>query len=321
MTKTNDFAKRKAKDYVVKSIEDGFIIKDVDLAKKIVTGIYNTFQYLDSDYDVLLPGCSSKSIGDRGPASSSVVKIKHLLFHDWTKLPGKIEVLQEKTVTINSKKVQGIYFETKMSDSTDGTDTLIKYQEGIYDNHSIGFQYMDGQWIDSEADNWQQAVDKLINPQKALDAGFMYLWKEIKLFEGSTVAFGANELTPTLGIKDAKNKDLVLLKMNDRLNLLNKQLHTGTVSDESMEAFEMQILQIKQLLSEIFSERPSIKSTLPKEPGEKSDTSQMITCPSCGDFDAQNMEPNDDGAYACPNCNVLCMPGTKNSLFSNLQFI
>lgn len=321
MEKVNNIIKRKAKDYVVKSIEDGFIVKDVDLAKKIVTGIYNTFQFLDSDYDVLLPGCSAKSIGDRGPDSSSVVKIKHLLFHDWTKLPGKIQTLQEKTVTVNSKKVQGIYFETKMSDTTDGTDTLINYQDGIYDNHSIGFQYMDGQWIDNEADGWQQAVDKLLNPQKAIDAGFMYLWKEIKLFEGSTVAFGANELTPYLGVKDLTNKDVVLLKLHTKLGLLTKQLKSGTQSDETMESFEMQILQIKQLLSEIFSAGPSIKSTLGKEPGTKSDTAQMITCTGCGtDFDAQSMEANEDGAYACPDCNVLCMPGTK-SIFSNLQFI
>lgn len=319
MQKVNNYTSRKDTHYAVKSVEDSLIIKDVDLKKKIVTGLYNTYNFFDSDYDVILPGAAKKSIDERGPESNSVVKIKHLLFHDWKQLPGKIQTLQEKTLTVNNQKVQGIYFETKMSDTTLGTDTLINYQEEIYDNHSIGFQFLDGEWIDSESENWSKMIGQLLNPQKAEDAGFAYFWKEIKLYEGSTVAFGANELTPYLGVKNLENRDAVALKIMTRIDLLQKQLKSGTQSDEMLESFEMQTLQLKQLISELFLKGPSVRPTSTKGPGAK-DTAKMITCDSCGnDFDAQNMTANDDGSYACPNCNQLCM-AKENSLLPNVEF-
>src|ERR1700743_1813542 len=118
-------ALKKEKVYAIKSsdtINKEMVIKDVDLTKRIVTGFYNTCMYFDSDYDVLLKGSSNKSITERGPDSNSVAKIKHLLFHDWTKLPGKIQVLKEDTATVNGQNVTGIYFETKMADTAMGND-------------------------------------------------------------------------------------------------------------------------------------------------------------------------------------------------------
>lgn len=252
---------KKARPYAVKSGEGALMIKDVDFSKRIVTGLYNTALFFDSDYDVLLKGCADKSMRERGPLSNSIQKIKHLLFHDWERLPGKILVLEERTVEIDGKTVTGIYFETKMDESTDGTDTIIKYQEGIYDNHSIGFQYLDGEWVDSEAEDWQKYVDMLLNPEAAVDAGFMFIWKEIRLVEGSTVAFGANELTPYLGVKSG-NKDGLLLKINERMNLLSKQVSSGKMSDGALYTMEMQLLQLKQIVNELFTQEPSIKDTL-----------------------------------------------------------
>lgn len=319
-TKVNNIVERKQTSYVVKSTEDVVMIKDVDLDKRIVTGVYNTFNFYDTDYDVITPGAAQKSINERGPESSSVVKIKHLLFHDWTKLPGKIETLAERQVVINNKKVKGIYFETKMADTQMGTDTLINYQENVYDNHSIGFQFLDGQWIDAEAEGWKQFLDTLINPEKADENGFAYVWKEIKLYEGSTVAFGANELTPYLGVKDLTNKNALVLKLSTRITTLQNQVRKGQQSDDMLESFEMQLLQLKQLLNELFIKGPSAKPTPTKGPGKK-DADDMMTCDSCGnDFDAGQMEANDDGSYNCPNCNQLCMP-KSGSFLSNLQFV
>jgi hypothetical protein len=262
---------KKDRPYAVKSGEDALMVKDVDFSKRIVTGLYNTALFFDSDYDVLLKGCADKSMRERGPQSNSIQKIKHLLFHSWQRLPGKILVLEERTVEINGKTVTGIYFETKMDESTDGVDTLIKYQEQIYDNHSIGFQYLDGEWVDSDAEDWQKYVDMLINPEAAEGAGFMYIWKEIRLLEGSTVAFGANELTPYLGVKSG-NKEGMLLKVNERINLLTKQVANGKLSDGALYGLEMEMLQLKQIVNELFTQEPSIKDTLIKGRQQK-DTS------------------------------------------------
>ena len=252
--------------YAIKTIEGTKIaIKDIDLTKRIVTGFYNTYNYFDSDYDVLLSGSAKKSIAERGVSSNATAKIKHALFHDLTKLPGKIQVLDERTIDLNGLKITGIYFETKMLDTTDGNDTLVKYQEEVYDNHSIGFRYLDLEFIDKESEMWDTYLSILLNPEDADNAGFMYIVKEIKLYEGSTVAFGANQLTPFLGVK-SQDKELLKIKVFERIDKLYKQLKVGTVSDESMKMFELQLLQLKQLYLEISDVEPSLKDTLKKPP-------------------------------------------------------
>ena len=232
-----------------------------------MTGFYNTYNYFDSDYDVLLMKSAKKSIVERGPASDAVAKIKHALFHDLTKLPAKLQVLDERTIDLNGMKVSGIYFESKMIDTTIGNDTLINYQEGIYDNHSIGFRYMDMEFIDKESEMWDTYLSILLNPEDADNAGFMWVVKEIKLYEGSTVAFGANQLTPFLGVK-SQDKKLLQMKIFDRVDKLYKQLKTGIQSDEMMGLFELQLLQLKQLYIEISEVEPSLKDTLLKPSGK-----------------------------------------------------
>lgn len=268
--KTNDIAGKKAMHYPVKILGEGLVVKDVDLNKRIVTGLFNSFNYFDSDYDVILPGAAQKSISERGPDSNAVGKIKHLAYHDWTKGVGKIQVLQEKTVTINNQKVKGIYFETKMSSTSLGTDMLINYQDEVIDNHSIGFRFLDGTWKDEDSEDWLTAIADVINYDEIKQAGMAYFWNEIKLYEGSSVGLGANQLTPFLGVKDVANKDLIALRFMDRVNRLETALKSGTQSDETLEMFAMETLQLKQLISELFMDRPSEKPT--RESRENKDT-------------------------------------------------
>lgn len=242
--------------FPVKSTEVGLTVKDIDMGKRIVTGFFNAYNYCDSDCDVLMMGCAKKTIKERGPDSVATAKIKHALFHDLQMLPGKIQTLEEKTIG----KITGIYFETKMSSTQLGTDTLVNYQEGIYDNHSIGFRYLDLEFVDADSKNWQKYVDMIMNPDEAINNGFMYMVKEIALYEGSTVSFGANTLTPYLGSK-SMNKESCLVKLYSRLDTFEKQLRSGVQSDDSMIEFEMQVQQIKQMIKELFDTEPSLKDT------------------------------------------------------------
>ncbi len=242
--------------FPIKSNEAGLTVKDIDMSKRIVTGFFNAYNYFDSDSDVILMGAAKKSIKERGPDSNATAKIKHALFHDLTQLPGKIQVLEEKTIG----KITGIYFETKMSSTQIGTDTLVNYQEGIYDNHSIGFRYLDMEFVDSESKNWQKYVDSLMNPKQAVDQGYMFIVKELALWEGSTVSFGANSLTPYLGSK-SMNRESCLIKLYSRLDTFEKQLRSGTQSDDTMIDFEMQVMQIKQMIKELFEAEPTLKDT------------------------------------------------------------
>lgn len=249
---------KKALNYGVKPcFEKSFAIKDVDTVGRVVTGFYNTYDFFDSDNDVLVMGAAKKTIKERGPNSSATAKIKHALDHDLKRLPGSIRVLDEREY----KGMTGIYFETKMADTTIGNDTLKNYLEGIYDNHSIGFQYMQVEMFEAGAKGWDKAIANLINAADAIAAGILFLVKEVALFEGSTVAFGANKLTPFLGVKSG-NKDAMKIALFEKINQLESALTKGTQSDDMMNVFEIQVLQLKQMITELTESIPSQKSTL-----------------------------------------------------------
>lgn len=261
-------AKKLAEPFKVKAY-DLNKVKDVDMSKRVVTGVSNMFYWFDSDWDVLLPGCTLKSVEERGPQSNMPGKIKHALFHDLTKLPSKVQVLDERRLPDGNT---GQYFETRMLNTNDGNDTLIKYQEGVYDQHSIGFRYLDIEMVDSESDVWQKWLDQLINPEDAEKVGFMFIVKEIKQYEFSTVSFGANSLTPYLGVK-SENKEAVLLKLNGKIDSITKLLRNGkNITDEGFYNLELELLQLKQLQSEYILSEPSIKDTLIKEGRQNNNT-------------------------------------------------
>ena len=84
----------------------------------------------------------------------------------------------ERFKALQKMRTRRLRFESVMSKSTLGNDTLIQYQEGILaKEHSVGFNIIQR----SES-----------NPEEIT---------EIKLWEGSTVTFGANPNTPVIGIK------------------------------------------------------------------------------------------------------------------------
>ena len=270
---------KKAAHYSVKSADANIL--DVSTSSRIVTGFFNSYNFFDSDKDVLIMGAAKKSIEERGVNSTAVAKIKHALNHDLTTLVGKLQVLEETT----KNGITGIYFESKIANTTLGNDTLINYKEGIYDNHSIGFKYNQLSLIESEKNPvaWNEVVSKLVNPEEAEKYGYLYLVKEINLFEGSTVAFGANSLTPFLGVKSG-SKESMTLALVSKLNQLEYTVKNGMQSDEMLSTFELQIKQFKQILKEIEVAETFDKPTLAKvpseakssEPVQKFDVNQII---------------------------------------------
>lgn len=257
--------------YPVKSGQLDLQVKNVDLTKRTVQFIANTYLYFDSDYDVLVPGASKKSISDRGPSSKAVAKIKHQADHKLNSehVVGRPTLIEE--TIIDNKEV--LYYESFIPETTKGNDHLINYQEGIYDNHSIGFRYKDIAIAMKESEDedrrnrWNEWINKIINRNEANKIGYFWLVKEIELFETSVVSFGANSLTGVVGIK-SQNKDLQLLQLFNRIDLLGKQLHSGTQSDDMMKTFELETLQLKQLCNDIFKQQPDTKETLIIKPSD-----------------------------------------------------
>ena len=184
-------------------------IKDVDLTKRIVVGYFSQFGSKDSDGDIIVKGAFAKTINEQKS------RIAHLLQHNIQAPIGKILSLTEDS--------NGLKFESQLSQSTLGNDTLIQYQEGILREHSIGFNII----------------------QESQKDGFNEI-QEVKLWEGSTVTFGANPNTPVVGIKSELERGLEITK---RLQALENFMRKGSVSDESFKLIEFEIKCIKDLQS------------------------------------------------------------------------
>ena len=116
-------------------------IKDLDMTKRTVAGLFNSYFYIDSDLDMLVTGAASKSIQEKGAGSKSGNKIKHLKDHNWSEVIARIDVIDERKVDVDGKSIEGIYYESYYPETTASNDMLIKIQEGLYDDRSIGFRY------------------------------------------------------------------------------------------------------------------------------------------------------------------------------------
>lgn len=188
-------------------------VKDVDAKGRIVTGYFSTWGYddignpkPDSDGDVIMKGAFAKTLQMNGPETGN--RIWHLFNHDTGKPIGKPSILKEDE--------KGLYFETAFPDTVLANDVLKLYEAGAITEHSIGF-----------------------NTIQARNENSYTLLQELRLWEGSSVLWGANENTPTTGIKSEE----FLVKTN----LLNELLRNGTLSDETFEMIEKLLKDIRAI--------------------------------------------------------------------------
>jgi len=261
--------------YPVKSSGVANQVKEVDLQKRTVQFIANTFYWLDSDMDILIDGCAKKTLNDRGAQSNASAKVKHLADHKMTtdKMVGKPVVTEE--TKIDGRSV--IYYESEIFETPSGDEHLVKYQSGGYDNHSIGFRYKDLEMAIREGENsdsnayWKEYFPQILNPEMAEKHGYFFVVKEIELYEASVVTFGANSLTGVVGFK-SKSKEDQLFELFSRMNTLQNEIKSGAQSREGGRTIELQISQIKQIISDVVSKKPSIKDTLFKGPSSKDTT-------------------------------------------------
>lgn len=233
--------------------------KEIDNSDRVVKAVVNTYNFFDYDYDVLRKGSAEKSIAERGDSTDAPDKILHALFHDLTQLPGKSH--NEAETEINGNEV--LYAETKLSETIDGEETLVKYNDGIYNQHSIGFRYMQIEYIEKESDGWDEFIKDLINPEDADLVGFGYDVKEINWHEWSTVAFGANKLTQTIKGKSV-NKALQVQNIYKKMDAMIKASNRLDVKNKHI--FNLQYKQLQQMIFELSMNEPDIKDTLDMEP-------------------------------------------------------
>jgi ketol-acid reductoisomerase len=112
------------------------------------------------------------------------------------------------------------------------------YKEGHITEHSIGFKT-----IKSQAKSGYNEIN------------------EIQLFEGSSVLWGANANTPTIGVKSQVKSVLV-----DEMGKTIKSLRNGHFTDETFELLELKLKQLQQYLAEMEDEESVDLEEQPQKP-------------------------------------------------------
>lgn len=227
-----------------------FHLSDLDEGSRQVKGYFSAFDSIDSDGDVIRQGAFAKSIAESGPDSTGNRKIAHLRNHDFTHQIGRIDELGEDK--------HGLYFVSTLGTSSKGEDAFRDYQEGILREHSIGFQYI-GDKIDY-VEPKDSDFDK--------DNGHFEV-REVKLWEGSAVTFGANSLTPVIDVaKGEEPTEYKLKRIQELTEVLENALRNGKGTDERLENIEQMFAQLKQLQNSLEIKQPTIKDTVKEEPKE-----------------------------------------------------
>jgi uncharacterized protein len=231
--------------YLTKDISEG-AIKDVDTVTGIVTGYFSIFGNKDSDGDIVMPGAFKRSINANGPTSEHP-RILHLYMHNTNQPLSKPSVLKEDKT--------GLYFESTISHTTLGKDVIQLYQDKVLTEHSIGYQVVKREVDDSDKDR----VQKLM---------------ELKLWEGSTVSWGANADALVTSVKDGRPDKKMWNKFLAMMNSLDEALK-GNYSDDTARQLEIQFKQFQQVVMSLATNMDSLEST-PEVDNPKTVTAEWI---------------------------------------------
>jgi HK97 family phage prohead protease len=194
------------------------IIKDIDTEKKTVVFAFSKFDTYDSDDDLTEKTAFDKTIKESGPDGSG--RIKHVWGHNAKELPiGKIQRMW--------RDQNFAYAESKMLNNQKALDTWDAYLNKAVDEHSyFGKSYNTGV---------NQKGGKLI--------------KEVKLFEVSTVLFGAQELAKVVQIVKSGEKPEPYIY--EQLKDLQSYVKKSNASDDFLEVLEIELEKAMDILNSL----------------------------------------------------------------------
>jgi len=219
-------------------VKSNYELKDID-EKGVVTAYVSIFDNIDSDGDKIVKGAFAKTISERGPGAARP-RIKHLWMHQpWEVIGVPLEMSEDD---------EGLMVRSKFGTDSYSQDKLQQHKDGLITEFSIGFEPIsEGETTDQEGNTYNEM-------------------REIKLWEYSSVTWGANALTYTVEAKGVKK---AIDELNDRMDKLVKALRNGRYSDESAEQFEMELKQIQTIYNELSAKERPLSDSTPHGPGDE----------------------------------------------------
>lgn len=214
-------AETKIRQIEYKDTGDNSVV-DVDTEKRTAKVVWSRLGNKDLDEDIILPTAYTKTIAERGPLGKQLIwsltdhraSLKHAIGK-----PTELYVDGDKLIAV-----------TKIIDTPFGDDVTKMYNEGLINQHSVGYCTIQSEY------NTETEVRTL---------------KELMLFEGSCVLWGANPETPTLEMMKGLSFDEQKATLSARLEKLLRGWKHGTYTDETFSLLEIEIKQIQQAIDQL----------------------------------------------------------------------
>lgn len=234
------------KSYEIKNIDGGVL--DVDDTSRRVKVAFNKVGVMDLDRDIIEATAFDKTIKERGPAGANL--IWHLTDH---RASLKDAVGKPHEVGVENSY---LYAVTDIPKTTWGNDMMEFYRTKTINQHSIGFSTIKREVFND--DDWKNRYTII---------------KEIKLYEGSAVLWGANPFTPTLSVGKSmtpEEKQAEFDKTLDEYSATVKLFKNGHLSDQAFELLEMRIGQLNEKLKSLYTTQAVVKTLEPENESKKS---------------------------------------------------
>lgn len=199
----------------------------LDISGRTIVAYVSKFGNIDLDGDMVMQGAYKKSIQDRGKNGTN--ELYHLSNHR----PSPEFILSKADF---EEDAFGLKMTSTIVDTNHGNDVVKLYEAGLISQHSVMFSVPKGKW-----------------EMKELEDGTNYTTiYEAKLYEGSTVVWGANPETPTLELKSLYKDffDNSIEKAFESLSKLTKALKKGTFTDEMFPILELQLKYTEEFIKE-----------------------------------------------------------------------
>lgn len=209
-------------------------VVDLDTTKNRVVMNWSATGEIDHDGDLITSSAYNKTIQENGPKGADL--IYWLIDHrsDIDHVAGKVE-----EIGMVGHHLQAV---GSIREKGRGPEVLELYERGIIKQHSVGFIP--------------------VRTERAKDHRIIH---EIKLYEGSSVLWGANSNTATVSV----GKSLLTAEQcADEMDILVKAIRHGKFTDETFGLLEIRLKQIQKNYEALLA-APPVDGTQQNAPSDE----------------------------------------------------